>query len=414
MAKNEADTSTRILMLTATALTATGCSAGTVLNSGNGLPGPERGAAPVEYRTASVYDTNEYAEDGSTVSYGNTARRREDFEREYASTVRDLPGAGSSEYHRQQYELRQQTPDVDPFSEDAFELAGSAYAPARQQSASVVIDPSRGEAVPVLPGDTLFRLSERHRVALRALIDVNNLEPPFAVSVGETLYLPPPNVHVVEPGETIYAISRRYNVDTRSLANMNQLPKPWTIYPGDKVVLPALARDTLGGVEVVQTKGHVETAGSGRFDHTSASAAKPNLRPIEYAQELDGFIWPLQGHVLASYGPLASGRRNDGLNISATHGAPFVAVAGGQVVYASDELPGFGNMVLVSHNEGWVSAYAHADSLDVKEGDIVRQGQTLGRVGETGSVGTPQLHFQLRQGKSPVDPNLHLKDVRGA
>ena len=125
------------------------------------------------------------------------------------------------------------------------------------------------------------------------------------------------------------------------------------------------------------------------------------------------FVWPISGDVLKGFGPGADGIRNDGVNIAAAHGADVKAAAGGEVVYAGSELAGFGNLVLIRHPGGWVTAYAHADALKVKEGDLVKQGQTIASAGKTGNASQTQVHFELRKGKEPVDPALHLPALRG-
>jgi murein DD-endopeptidase MepM/ murein hydrolase activator NlpD len=104
----------------------------------------------------------------------------------------------------------------------------------------------------------------------------------------------------------------------------------------------------------------------------------------------------------------AGGGRNDGVNIAAPKGTPIKAAAGGEVVYAGSELAGFGNLILIRHPGGWVTAYGHADTMSVREGDLVKQGQTVGTVGATGNASAPQVHFELRKGKEPVDPAQHL------
>jgi murein DD-endopeptidase MepM/ murein hydrolase activator NlpD len=120
------------------------------------------------------------------------------------------------------------------------------------------------------------------------------------------------------------------------------------------------------------------------------------------------FPWPLRGRVLASYGVAADGTHNDGINIAASRGTPIEAVESGIVAYAGNELRGYGNLVLVKHANGWISAYAHCDELLVKKGDPVYRGKVIAKVGATGGVSEPQLHFELRQGKRPVDPRGYL------
>jgi murein DD-endopeptidase MepM/ murein hydrolase activator NlpD len=140
--------------------------------------------------------------------------------------------------------------------------------------------------------------------------------------------------------------------------------------------------------------------------------APPKSTPAPVAGARD-FVWPISGDVLKGFGTSADGIRNDGVNIAASHGAEVKAAAGGEVVYAGSELAGFGNLILIRHPGGWVTAYAHSDALKVKEGDLVKQGQTIATAGKTGNASQTQVHFELRKGKEPVDPALHLPALRG-
>lgn len=118
---------------------------------------------------------------------------------------------------------------------------------------------------------------------------------------------------------------------------------------------------------------------------------------------------PVNGRVISGFGPKGGGLHNDGLNIAAPRGTPVLAAENGIVVYAGSELRGFGNLLLVNHADGWMTAYAHNEALLVKRGDIVRRGQAIARVGSTGSVDTPQLHFEVRRNSRPVDPQPHVR-----
>ncbi len=125
-----------------------------------------------------------------------------------------------------------------------------------------------------------------------------------------------------------------------------------------------------------------------------------------------GFLWPLKGRVLSAFGAKARGLRNDGINIAAPRGTPVRAAENGVVAYAGNELRGFGNLLLIKHAGGWVSAYAHNQTLLVKRGDKVRKRQVIAKVGSSGNVSGPQLHFELRRGRRAVDPRKHLTDGR--
>ncbi|HEY7799708.1 MAG TPA: M23 family metallopeptidase [Hyphomonadaceae bacterium] len=303
-------------------------------------------------------------------------------------------------------------------------------------------DSKAKRAIAVQRGDTLYDISRRYSVNMRALIETNGLEPPYALDPGRTIYLPPPNTHIVERGETLYSVSRRYNVDTRSLALLNTMSRPWTIYPGDELLLPPLARDqsrrtTPVSIPVAATPPPVVLAPSSPSikppapKSTPAPASKtvstpakekpvspPKTTPapkpaIEAAAGPRDFIWPVSGELLKDYGVGEDGLRNDGVNIGVPKGTKVKAAADGEVVYAGSELVGFGNLILIRHAGGWVSAYAHAETVLVKEGAMVRQGQAIAEAGATGNASIPQVHFELRKGREPVDPNEHLPPFRG-
>src|SRR5262249_40929418 len=145
---------------------------------------------------------------------------------------------------------------------------------------------------------------------------------------------------------------------------------------------------------------------------SKAPAEKPKQVAVN-AGSTDDFIWPVSGPVLKGFGAGDDGLRNDGVNISVPAGAKVKAAAAGAVVYAGNELAGCGNLVLSRHAGGWVSAYAHAETLLVKEGEQVVQGQPVAEAGATGNAESPQVHFELRKGKEPVDPAEHLPPLRG-
>jgi murein DD-endopeptidase MepM/ murein hydrolase activator NlpD len=121
------------------------------------------------------------------------------------------------------------------------------------------------------------------------------------------------------------------------------------------------------------------------------------------------FRWPVRGRVITAFGPKPSGQQNDGINVSVPEGTPIKAAEDGVVAYAGSELKGYGNLVLVRHSNGFVTAYAHASELAVKKGETIKRGQVIGKAGATGNVNAPQLHFEVRKGATPVDPMQYLQ-----
>lgn len=132
------------------------------------------------------------------------------------------------------------------------------------------------------------------------------------------------------------------------------------------------------------------------------------LKDAEAEDAASGFRWPVRGRVISGFGPKPTGQQNDGINLAVPEGTPIKAADDGVVAYAGNELKGYGNLVLVRHSNGYVTAYAHASEILVKRGDSVRRGQVIAKSGQTGDVTSPQVHFEVRKGSTPVDPMQHL------
>ncbi len=249
-----------------------------------------------------------------------------------------------------------------------------------------------GRTVTVQRGDTLYSISRILRVELKALIDANNLRAPYALAVGRVLSVPASLHHTVQRGETTYGISRRYGVDMTRLARANNLRAPFSLSLGQQLQIPS----------GVNRPGGVNRQGANT--NATANRTLATLPPREGSK----FIWPTHGSVLSSYGPKAGGIHNDGINIRAEHGAGVHAADAGVVAYAGQDIKGFGHLLLIRHDGGWVTAYAHNEEILVARGQQVRRGQKVANVGNTGGVETPQLHFEVRRGTRAVDPIRYL------
>jgi murein DD-endopeptidase MepM/ murein hydrolase activator NlpD len=157
------------------------------------------------------------------------------------------------------------------------------------------------------------------------------------------------------------------------------------------------------------TSGQTESGAAGSQTASAQPGATSAATTVQPATHGTGkFLWPVNGKIISPFGPKDGGLHNDGINIAAPLGTPVHAADSGVVVYAGNELRGFGNLLLVRHADGWVSAYAHCDALLVKRGDNVKRGQVIARVGQSGNVNAPQLHFELRKGAEAVDPLAQL------
>ena len=250
--------------------------------------------------------------------------------------------------------------------------------------------------VTVLPGDTLYALSRRYEVAVKDLIALNGLEAPFHVIVGQDIRLPSQRYHTVEAGDSLGEVALLYDTPAEALIALNALEPPYPLFVGQRLAIPDEA-------SAPSRADSSSTAGAPRV----AEAAVPRSASLPERGELR-FVWPVEGPVLSGFGPKPDGLRNDGINIAADPGTAVRAAEDGVVAYAGRELAAYGNLVLIRHAEGWVTAYAHNADISVARGQTVARGDTIGSVGATGSVASPQSHFEMRRDGKAVDPLAHL------
>ncbi len=322
-----------------------------------------------------------------------------------------------------------------------------------------------GDIHTVRNGETLYSISRAYQVPLRVLIQRNSLSPPYTLITGQQLVIPNTTIHTVKAGDTVYAISRQYGVAMNDLVRTNGIDPPFTIKVGQKLAIPArlvqtreeiaseplpeAQSDSIQSEPLAAPDVEPETASAASevdepapeevdtdpdqavepspsppspepFRVTSAGFPRPVLRPEDEprrpllaasgaipqpaARARSKFLWPVQGNVIAGFGPMGEGLHNDGINVAAVRGSPVRAAENGVVVYSGTELKGFGSMVLLKHADGYMTAYAHNEDLLVTRGQTVRRGQTIARVGSTGDVDRPQLHFELRKGRKAINP----------
>ena len=228
--------------------------------------------------------------------------------------------------------------------------------------------------------------------------------------------------HVVARGETLSSIGRHYGKDRLVIAKANHIAPDAKLRLGQQLVIPGVrpqqtAAPTPPPAPVAAKQ--VQTPPAQQMASNDAQATARVATPAAEAQaeaqangdttgSAPSFRWPVRGRVIAGFGARTNGQQNDGINLAVPEGTSIKAAEDGVVAYAGNELKGYGNLVLIRHNNGFVTAYAHASEVMVKRGDKVKRGQIIARSGQTGNVGTPQLHFEIRRGSTPVDPMQFL------
>jgi murein DD-endopeptidase MepM/ murein hydrolase activator NlpD len=305
-----------------------------------------------------------------------------------------------------------------------------------------------GKAVRVDRGETLEGIARRYGVPASAILQVNHLTSASAVRPGQRLIIPRyvsasaphrtasaapaaprggAETHVVKPGETLIGIARRHGMSLSALARANHLKTFTKLNVGDRVTIPSGHPMVAARHETVPPRApKVAEPRSVRSDVVAsipaqkarlakAEVEKPEpheaanvTRKAEPAGGIPTFRWPVRGRIIAGFGPRPNGTQNDGINLAVPAGTPIKAADDGVVAYAGNELKGYGNLVLIRHSNGFVSAYANASELLVKRGEHVKRGQVIARAGQTGNVTSPQLHFEIRKGSVPVDPTKYL------
>lgn len=333
-------------------------------------------------------------------------------------------------------------------------LETTASVPPRSVAAA---RPAGGTTIIVGTSDTLDVLAQRYHTTPAAILAANGYKGPRTLSPGQSLIIPhpatalaapapvaaapvttapavkpaavmaaPPSVHVVNPGETLASIAHHNHMSVAELARANNMDPAARLKLGmrlnvpSKVAAAAPASAAPGGV-VASAPPVATVPAAGTKAATTQQSARlaqanpapdevetPAAKPGEATGALPTFRWPVRGKVITGYGVRTNGKANDGINLAVPEGTPIKAAEDGTVAYSGNELKGYGNLVLVRHSNGYVTAYAHASELLVKRGDTIKRGQVIAKSGQSGEVGSPQLHFEIRKGSQPVDPTQFL------
>lgn len=276
-------------------------------------------------------------------------------------------------------------------------------APLRQGREAI---PPSGE-VEVRAGDTLFMLATRYQVTPGSIARANNLTAPFQLKAGQRLKIDPARVHIVQPGDSLFSLSQRYAVSQFLLAELNGLSEPYALVAGQRLQLPDSHDFSVLDAAAPRNIVLARPAAPGQPAKAAVPARPAQPRKSYVAPKrsvTDSFDWPVAGEILADFGPAERGVHNDGIDIAADEGTAVMTAAPGTVAYVGTGLKSFGTLVLVKHDGGYITAYAHLGSVAVTEGQVLGAGQMIGQVGMTGRARQPSLHFEIRQGRTPVNP----------
>lgn len=273
----------------------------------------------------------------------------------------------------------------------------------------------------VAAGDTLQRLADRTGAGIEAIARANDLPPPYAIRAGQKLTIPGGRYHLVRQGESGIAIARAYGVPWSRIITANQLTEPYMLRAGQRVLIPGdPARPPSRAERAAAFTLAIDDILTG--GEPVASPRQAPARPVDSPRRVlpptavvaaparlqGGFVWPVNGTVVRRFGPGKTGERNDGIKIAVPLATPIHATADGVVAYVGDGIAALGGLIIIRHGNGWTSVYGHAAKLLVQRGQSVKRGQTIALSGDTGFADRPELHFELRKGRTPVDPQSQL------
>jgi murein DD-endopeptidase MepM/ murein hydrolase activator NlpD len=322
-----------------------------------------------------------------------------------------------------------------------------------------------GSPVTVGYGDNIESIARKYHVPASAIMQTNGITNAAQIRPGQRLVIPryvttavaanpPPqrapyvevpkpepryeqtartgdggNVHTVAPGESLIGIARRHHMSLSALARANHIQPFTKLNIGDRITIPTvsanrqvasiapppvrvaepppaprIAQPRVIAIDRPSTVATQNVRVATQESHATDTAASH----AEASGGLPSFRWPVHGRIIAAFGTRPNGVQNDGINLAVPEGTPIKAADDGVVAYAGNELKGYGNLVLIRHANGYVSAYANASELLVKRGDTIKRGQVIAHAGQTGNVTSPQLHFEIRKGSTPVDPTKYL------
>jgi murein DD-endopeptidase MepM/ murein hydrolase activator NlpD len=328
-----------------------------------------------------------------------------------------------------------------------------------------------GTPIVVARTDTLEGIARKHGVPAQAILEANGIHSAASIHAGERLVIPryvvgeahmnaprieaprveasraepvrqaaapshaalaASDIHIVQPGESLIGIGRHYGMSLAEIARLNKLQPYTKVSVGDRIKVPGRADQRIAARQpapltqpvpqrlehrrVAQAAPPIDNVGSLPAENARVATPEPAAapeNPVKKAEQVAAnkmpqFRWPVTGHIIEAFGARPNGTTNDGINLAVPAGTPIKAAEDGVVAYSGNELKGYGNLVLIRHADNFVSAYANASEILVKRGDSVKRGQVIARAGQTGNVSSPQLHFEIRKGSTPVDPRKYL------
>ena len=237
--------------------------------------------------------------------------------------------------------------------------------------------------------DTIYSIANKYKVVPKDIIDDNNLVEPYNLKVNQILFLRNKNLYVIRFGDNLEKISLKFAVNKSDIIRINKLSKPYQLKVGNKILIPQRKDFSVVDLLIDQKiyKSEPKISNKNRIINAK-SLNSPN------------FIWPSKGQIIKNFGVFGKGQHYDGVDIKASNNSPIYSIYEGTVAFTGSEIKKFGNLILIKHKNGWLSAYSNVGKFNVKQGSSIKKGELIAY----SSNDLDYYHFQLRHNRNPVNP----------
>ena len=237
--------------------------------------------------------------------------------------------------------------------------------------------------------DTIYGIANKYKVVPKDIIDDNNLVEPYNLKENQILFLRNKNLYVIRFGDNLEKISLKFAVNKSDIIRINKLSKPYQLKVGNKILIPQTKDFSVVDLIIDQKiyKSEPKISNKNRIINAK-SLNSPN------------FIWPSKGQIIKNFGVFGKGQHYDGVDIKASNNSPIYSIYEGTVAFTGSEIKKFGNLILIKHKNGWLSAYSNVGKFNVKQGSSIKKGELIAY----SSNDLDYYHFQLRHNRNPVNP----------
>lgn len=237
--------------------------------------------------------------------------------------------------------------------------------------------------------DTIYGIANKYKVVPKDIIDDNNLVEPYNLKENQILFLRNKNLYVIRFGDNLEKISLKFAVNKSDIIRINKLSKPYQLKVGNKILIPQTKDFSVVDLIIDQKiyKSEPKISNKNRIINAK-SLNSPN------------FIWPSKGQIIKNFGVFGKGQHYDGVDIKASNNSPIYSIYEGTIAFTGSEIKKFGNLILIKHKNGWLSAYSNVGKFNVKQGSSIKKGELIAY----SSNDLDYYHFQLRHNRNPVNP----------